>query len=92
MLSDKKKQVAAQCRVVAHLASVLADVHKDYKKIVEAEIDDGFIDRVGKRTASYMDQLGDMLNAMDIVSDGDAWTNPIFEAAHKLWPREEEPK
>ena len=84
-----RAQVLAQCRVVAHLALNLADLYVDYAKLFEQPSSaDDLIDQVGERTASFMEKLGDMLNATDAVSEDDAWVNPIFEAAHRLWPQE----
>jgi hypothetical protein len=90
MTDDKQKQVMMQCRVVAHLAEALRQVHDDYGRMFEcAKPGDtalGLLDQVGQRTARWMETLGDMLNGIDAVEEEDAWVDPIFEEAHRLWP------
>ena len=77
--SDKQIQVADQCKVVAHMAGVLAKVHGDYEKLVRAGCFETLLDTVGKRTSELMEDLGDILNGMDAVSEDDDWTHPVFE-------------
>src|ERR1019366_4289967 len=88
---DNREQIASQCKVVAHLARALAKVHDDYEKIILSGHMDECAGQVGPRTASFMEQLGDMLNAMDAVTDDEEWTNPIFEKAQELWRTQDEP-
>lgn len=87
----KRTQVAAQCRVVAHLAKALVDVHEDYARLFSdddtAKAVDHIADLVGQRTASFMEALGDMINGMDAAQPEDEWTAPIFAAAQRLWPQ-----
>lgn len=82
------KQIADQCRVVSHLAKALAEVHSDYERIFTAggKGPEDIADIVGTRTANLMEQLGDILNGMDAVTEDDGWTAPIFAKAHELWP------
>lgn len=83
---DKQKQVIEQCKAVAHLAESLAKVHRDYIRIMDHS--PSLVEQVGQRTANFMEKLGDMLNAMDAVDPAeDAWLDPIFEEAHRLWPQ-----
>jgi hypothetical protein len=77
--NEKRSQVIDQCKVVAHLADVLAKVHRDYEMLFVDGKFDNLIDQVGRRTAGIMDDLGDILNGMDAVSADDDWTYPIFE-------------
>lgn len=88
----KAQQVAKQCEVVIHLANALIEVHSDYARMFADGRSDNPIleltESVGRRTASFMETLGDMLNGMDAVSEEDEWTAPVFEEAHRLWPRE----
>lgn len=79
-------QVAEQCRVVAHLASALARVHLDYVALCEVPAFADILPQVGQRSAALMEQLADVLNSMDALSDRDAWTRPIFEEAQRLYP------
>ncbi len=85
---EMMKQIAAQCRVVAHLATVLAEVHADYERMFAEPVKsmEGIADMVGRRTASIMEKLGDILNGMDACSEDDEWTAPIFHEAQRLWP------
>lgn len=84
---EKRKQLVAQCTVIAHLAEEIAHVHLDLAELHASATDEHFVDFVGKITASRMETLGDILNGMDAVTDEDKWVNPIFEKAHELWPQ-----
>jgi len=81
-------QVGRQCRAVSHMAQTIANIHTDYAKMYEggekgmapiAEI-------VGERTSQLLEELGDILNGMDAVTDDDEWVNPIIAEAQKRWP------
>ena len=86
MSNHKRDQVANQCRVVAHLARCIADVHGDLATLFSTDSADNLIDQVGKRTTERMELLGDMLNGMDAADPQDKWVDPIFEEAQRLWP------
>ena len=89
MISDERRQVMAQCKAVAHLATIIAGIHGDYEKMFADEQlsgPDKIVDRVGERTAHLMETLGDILNGMDAATEEDAWLDPIFEEAHRRWP------
>lgn len=89
MNASEMKQIADQCRVVAHLADALAGIHRDYEWMYSEPVSGGATDiaeLVGERTARLMETLGDILNGMDAVTDDDDWTHPIFAEAHRLWP------
>lgn len=77
--NEKRKQVADQCKVVAHLATVLAKVHLDYEELIQHGSMESILDTIGKRTARFMEDLGDALNGMDACTEEDDWTQPIFE-------------
>jgi TRAP-type uncharacterized transport system substrate-binding protein len=81
------KQISDQCRVVAHMARALAEIHDDYATIFVSgdKGPEDIADLVGKRTASLMETLGDILNGMDAVTEEDEWTHPIFREANRLW-------
>jgi hypothetical protein len=84
---EKRRQVADQYRVVAHLASALMDVHKQIEPSIRDGISDDLLDLRGKRSAHLMEVLGDILNGMDAVDNSeDGWTAPIFKRAQELWP------
>jgi uncharacterized coiled-coil protein SlyX len=83
---EHRKQVAEQCRVVAHLARAIAEVYDDMAKLVDSGMRDQTADRLGNRSASLMEYLGEVLNNMDAISDDDAWTAPVFERAQALFP------
>lgn len=83
---EKRAQLLEQCRVIAHLADALRGIHEDCIVIVKAGSMDEMLDRLGGRTASFMEQLGDMMNAMDAADEDDEWVNPIFERARELFP------
>lgn len=87
-MTDKRQQVADQCRVVAHLAKAISDVHSDFARTFSSDQGrlDEIVDAVGQRTALLMETLGDILNGMDAVEDEDEWTGPVFERAHEMWP------
>lgn len=93
MADDKTlHQAREQCRVVAHLARALAEIHEDRVRLYDACPDNMretvFID--GPRSAAIMESLGDMLNGMDAAMPEDEWTTPIFQEAQRLWPTENE--
>ncbi len=88
-MDEKRKQVAEQCRVVAHLAKAIYEVYNDKAKLFasDAKGPDELVDLVGNWSAGHMEALGDILNGMDAVEDGDEWTYPIFRKAQELWPQ-----
>lgn len=90
-IDERRTQLIAQCKAVAHMARVLMLMHEDIAKMhteMPCEPLDGLIDIGGERTAFLMEMLGDALNNMDAVdSDEDDWVNPVFHKAHQLWPQ-----
>lgn len=91
MSIDKRKQVADQCRVVAHLAKAIHEVYSDKARIFasDAKGPDDIVDIVGKWSAAHMESLGELLNGMDAADEDDDWTAPIFRNAQKIWPQSE---
>lgn len=89
-MNEKRRQVADQCRVVAHLAKAIWEVYSDKARLFASESKgpDDIVDLVGKWSAGHMEKLGDILNGMDAVEEEDDWTGPIFEKAHRLFPQE----
>lgn len=89
MLSDKRKQVADQCRVIAHLAGAIHEVYSDKARLFASDATgpDELVELVGNWSAAHMEKLGDILNGMDAVDESDEWTAPIFKKAHELWPQ-----
>lgn len=83
-------QITAQCKVVEHLATELAKVHSDYAAFFAAggKAPEDLANVVGRRTATLMEELGDVLNGMDAVTEDDEWTHPVFKEAQRLWPTE----
>lgn len=81
-----RKQVALQCRSVAHMARALAGVQEDKGRLFEAGHLDTLLHFVGEQTAEQMEILGDILNGMDAVSDEDDWLTPVFEEAQRRFP------
>lgn len=88
-MTDKHQQVADQCRVVAHLATAIAQVHSDKAQLMAANAMPSIVDLVGRNTARLMETLGDILNGMDAVDEDDDWTHPIFREAQRLFPSED---
>ena len=76
------QQVAAQCRVVAHLARAIATVYADKAVLFEAEGALSILAMNDATSYDLMQTLGDLLNGMDAVTDEDEWVAPIFAAAH----------
>lgn len=90
-MEEKRKQVIAQCRVVAHLASVLSTIHQEHAAIVLDNIkSEDIIDSIGKRTARMMEDLGEWVDSMDAVEPTDEWMNRIFLKARDMYPVEVE--
>lgn len=88
-MSGTRDLVQRQCLVVAHLAEAIRKVHDDLAVFYgDSTPNEAVLEIVGKRTARFMEQLGDMLNEMDAVTDEDEWTHPVFELAQRRWPTE----
>lgn len=83
---SKREQLVDQARGVAHLAQQIANVHRELSSAYAATNSEGLIDIAGRRTASFLERLGDMLNEMDACSEDDEWVNPILENARQVWP------
>ena len=89
-MDAKRKQVASQCRAIVHMAKAIAEIYEDYgRRYAVASPADKLLDVVGRRSAAHMESLGDILNSMDAVVEQDAWLDPIFDEAHRLWPQQE---
>lgn len=88
---EKRKQVIDQCRVVHHMATVLATMYhpSQLPSYYSSDAGSTLLDIVGLRTASMMEVLGNILNGMDAVEKDDEWVDPIFERAHKIFPLNE---
>jgi hypothetical protein len=88
--NEKMTQIAAQCRAIVHMAMCITQLHLDkacmFSNPACNDAMTDIADIVGERTASFMEQLGDMLNAMDAVTEDDEWLTPIFEEAQRRWP------
>jgi hypothetical protein len=89
---QKRQQVADQCRAVAHMATAIAQIYSDYSRLfLDGQAMPGHEEQVGERTACLMDDLGDILNGGDAVTEDDAWVNPIMERAREVFPERECP-
>jgi len=87
MSPEKHKQVSDQCRVVAHLATAIAQVHTDKATLFAENRAPSIVDHVGRHTAYLMETLGNILNGMDAVDEKeDDWVLPIFVEAHRMFP------
>ena len=88
-MTDKRTQIADQCRVVAALARAIAEVYGDYAIIIREDGTNRLVnDRIGARSAQLMETLGDILNGMDAATEDDAWMTPIMQRAHEMWMEE----
>lgn len=91
-MDPRRKQVADQCRAVAHLAKALAEVNEDWARMFADEDcsgPDALVETIGDRTARHMELLGNILNGMDAVDEADEWMDPVFQEAHRLWPQQQ---
>lgn len=84
-------QVANQCRAVAELAAALAEVHRQVASAYEHGNGDTTLDMVGRRTAGFMETLGDWLNNMDAAEVSPDWLVDVFAEAQRLYPQQPEP-
>lgn len=84
-MNEKREQVLAQCRAVIHMAHTLATVHDQLMPAYADGNSDSILDIVGRRTARFMEELGDMLNSMDANDDADEWIVPVMRKARKMW-------
>lgn len=89
MADEKQKQVADQCRAVAHMATAIANIYTDYARLFADGHMDRLEDQVGERTAALMNTLGDILIGGDAVTDDDEWVNPIMERAKIMFPEKQ---
>jgi hypothetical protein len=87
-MSDRRRQVIDQCKAAAHMARTIADVYESHAKLLEQPEISGIVsDARGPPSARAMETLGDLANAMDIVTEEDDWTAPIFERAQVIFPK-----
>lgn len=84
---ERQEQARQQCLAVAHMAKALQLVHEARASILARSALD-LTEAIGESTAYIMESLGYMLSNMDAVdAEEDAWLDPVFEAAHKMWPQ-----
>lgn len=85
---EKRKQVIDQCRVVHHMATVLAKMYhpSHLPSYYSGDAGSTLLDLAGLRTASMMESLGNILNGIDAVEDDDEWIDPIFDRAREMFP------
>lgn len=81
-IAQKQHQVQEQCRVVAHLATAIAEIYGSHAEFVHPEL----VDQIGGNSAVLMNELGDILNGLDAATEDDEWTAPIFTEAKRLFP------
>lgn len=85
-LIEDAEQAHDQCRAVVHMALSLAEVYVARAAIL-ASSPLAPIEIIGESSAVTMEYLGDLLSNMDAVEEGDAWLDPIFDAAQARWPQ-----
>ncbi len=83
----KAVQVGEQFKVVAALCEQIAHVHTELQQMLEAGVGPDLLESWGQRSATLIEYLGDVVNGMDIVEPEDAWMDPIFNAAHAMFPQ-----
>ena len=80
-------QVALQCDAVAHMADALVKLYRAKADLVRLVPHLAPVSMMGQESASLMEALGDVLNNMDAVDEGeDAWMTPVFQTAHQMFP------
>jgi hypothetical protein len=87
-MPNKREQVALQCDAVVHMAYLIGGLYSDFAIMFRSGAAENLLDQVGARTASFMEKLGDMLNATGSCTEEDEWMDPVFEEAHRLWPQQ----
>ena len=89
----KRKQVSDQCPAIAHLAEIISKVHSGcaYLFASGSPMMTGLEDQVGERTACLLDYLGDVLNGMDAVDDGDEWIGEVLRMSREIFPEKDCP-
>lgn len=83
-VTDRKQQCVAQHLAVVDMLLKIANVYAQ----VAVSMPDVLVEMRGKESARVMEYLGNLMNNMDIVTAEDAHWDPIFRAAHELWPEE----
>lgn len=85
---ETRRQVAEQCRAVAHMARAIAEVHEELIPLYLSEFGaPDLMEIIGKRTAGLLEVLGDIMNNMEVVTECDAWIDPIIAEAQRRWPQ-----
>lgn len=82
---QRRAQLIAQCKAVAHMAHVLSGVHTDLMRLYEVA-SDAAVEFAGPLAHRRMEALGDLLNGMDAVTDKDAWIDGVFDGARQIFP------
>lgn len=85
-LEGDAKLTHQQCVAVADMATQLAEVHRDFARMIVAAPTAMPLEVTGPGTAATMEILCDILNGMDAVTSDDDWLAPILEQAHARWP------
>ena len=84
-LTKREEQVAAQYRVVAHMAEALADIHIQTIPLIEGGSLGVSLNIQAERSAKLIEVLGNILNSMDaIIPEQDAWMYPIIESSREF--------
>src|SRR5688572_11265777 len=78
----KKAQLADQYRAIAHMATQIAKVYGELVQVA-AHMP---VSVSGPKSARLLEDLGDAMNADDIVEPSDAWVDPIIRKAHEMFP------
>jgi hypothetical protein len=83
----KVKQVAQQVRVVRMLCATIAEAHKGYAEMLGVGCRPASLESIGRRSATVMEMLRDIMKAMDAADDEDEeWMIPVFEEARRMFP------
>ena len=68
------------------MALALAKICHDMAALFGSGACEEILEMKGMDTAAQMEWLGDLLNAMDAVTEDDEWMEPVFRRAHVMFP------
>lgn len=80
-VAGRGQVVSDQCRVVAHFARAIATVFDDKAAVAVLGEARALWPMWTEQSDDLIEQLGNILNGMDAVTDEDAWTFPIVKAS-----------
>lgn len=84
---EKRKQAALQCKALVQMLTSISTVHNQLQEMLEnGDGPDSLVEMAGRQSSALMEDIGNWMNAMDIVTEKDDWITPVILRAQELWP------